>query len=296
MLSEKKEYDFVTSDRSFSSEIENILTCKICLDLITNPVQCKVCENCFCNLCINITWAKGCPMRCDNESLFSSFKKGKPNKTFTHIYDNVKIKCNECIKVMSIKKYKDHKNLCILNKFVYKFPSYQNYFSTNIPVNTDNFNNESHYKALYLNLLNEYNSLKTKYLSPSEDAFTNLSEMMKSYNIIQYVDQLQTNLVNYYQAGEVVLNQRRKDVPKGFHWKIYKYLTENCSHVASTCIPIFDCCDIAYPCVNCHNESQNCKAYAVEKIYCKRCFTDQLAWGSRICEGCHQHLAMSEIS
>ena len=67
-------------------DLENMLTCSICSDLLVNPRQCSKCENNFCQECIE-KWMKRsttCPMRCS----VPSFKESRQTNNILSIYES----------------------------------------------------------------------------------------------------------------------------------------------------------------------------------------------------------------
>ena len=75
-----KEYEIIASDTL--KEVEDIITCKICFDLLQTPLQCKTCENCYCQICL-FKWGNGCPMRCGGVEIIDYQAFEKANKIFT---------------------------------------------------------------------------------------------------------------------------------------------------------------------------------------------------------------------
>lgn len=84
--------------------IENAIICTICDGVIYDPLQCVVCENFFCRLCIE-EWQKksnSCPFKCQNFRL-------KENKMMMKILKNVKFKCsNGCSMIIPYNELKIH--------------------------------------------------------------------------------------------------------------------------------------------------------------------------------------------
>lgn len=107
-----KPYSFYT-DNLFLVNTEDLVTCKICLSIVKSPRQCKECENVCCEECL-CKWEKGCPMRCQMKSSFSTCilqNSGlsdkflsKPNKTFLLVYESIRLLCQDCLNVFDIEK------------------------------------------------------------------------------------------------------------------------------------------------------------------------------------------------
>jgi len=65
------------------------LTCKICLMLLVDPMECEVCENSFCSMCIG-SWQKRkkleCPFRC-------RLKLRKSHKVIREMLGQIVVQC-----------------------------------------------------------------------------------------------------------------------------------------------------------------------------------------------------------
>jgi len=87
-------------NKTETSNMKDLLTCPICLNILMSPVQCNKCNKCFCKICIdNYTNSKSkCPFRCDNP-LYNQ------NKFVENVLAILKFKCkNGCDKII---KYED---------------------------------------------------------------------------------------------------------------------------------------------------------------------------------------------
>ena len=90
------------------------LTCPICLNLVSNPVTCKGCDNIFCTKCIN-EWhkvSKNCPNLCVLELKPVVF-------TVANLLGKIKLKCfnykKGCHSIICYKDLKHHSNRCDYN-------------------------------------------------------------------------------------------------------------------------------------------------------------------------------------
>ncbi len=108
-------------NRASSENIIPLLICQICLQILNCPVQCDICNQCFCEFCIK-KYKNSCPYRCK----YPHFKK---NKFVNNVLSTLKFKCkNGCGKIIDYdhlakhydedcdnvdfkKKYKDLKKL-----------------------------------------------------------------------------------------------------------------------------------------------------------------------------------------
>ena len=86
-------------NKEYYNGIKDIITCLICLDIISDPVQCDKCQHCFCSKCIQN--CKKCPLRCN----YSNFT---PALLCKKLISEIEIKCvcGETIKYDNILKHK----------------------------------------------------------------------------------------------------------------------------------------------------------------------------------------------
>ena len=62
------------------------------------------------------------------------------------------------------------------------------------------------------------------------------------------------------------LQQRNPNFP-------YTIITEqSCEHETTFSVPVFECCNQAFPCKQCHNKAVKHKRGKIKEIYCKSCF------------------------
>ena len=86
-------------NKEYYNGIKDIITCLICLDIVSDPVQCDKCQHCFCSKCIQN--CKKCPLRCN----FSNFT---PALLCKKLISEIEIQCvcGEKIKYDNILKHK----------------------------------------------------------------------------------------------------------------------------------------------------------------------------------------------
>ena len=88
---------------SFYKEIESLIECAICKNIVSEPVQCLNCQNIFCKNCID-SWKKKnkqCPFRCSDNKYFKS-------KRINELLEKLIIKC-ECNQNIKYRNYFKHK-------------------------------------------------------------------------------------------------------------------------------------------------------------------------------------------
>ena len=105
--------DFDILDISFEdiinkNETENLndlITCPICLNLLISPLQCNQCNKCFCKGCIKDYEKKNnyvCPFKCENPEY-------NPNKFVNNVLSILKFKCkNGCDKIIKYDELEKH--------------------------------------------------------------------------------------------------------------------------------------------------------------------------------------------
>ena len=86
-------------NKEYYEGIKDIITCLICLEIISDPVQCDKCQHCFCSKCIKNY--KRCPLRCNNNTFIPAIVC---KKLISEI--EVKCVCGEKIKYDNILKHK----------------------------------------------------------------------------------------------------------------------------------------------------------------------------------------------
>jgi len=93
-------------NKEYYESIKETIKCSICFNIIKDPVQCDLCQHCFCSNCIKkVTF---CPYRC----LFNRFISSLICK---NLLSELKIKCS-CGTVLnydSLQKHKDENKDCL---------------------------------------------------------------------------------------------------------------------------------------------------------------------------------------
>jgi len=91
-------------NKNEAANMKDLLTCPICLNILISPVQCNICNKCFCKMCIdNYANSKNvCPFRCENP-LYN------PNKFVDNVLAILKFKCsNGCDKIIKYEELEKH--------------------------------------------------------------------------------------------------------------------------------------------------------------------------------------------
>ena len=84
-------------NKSHVENMKDLITCPICLNILLSPVQCNICNKCFCKLCIdNYNDSKNkCPFRCQ-------FPHYLENKYVNNVLSILKFKCkNGCNQIIN---------------------------------------------------------------------------------------------------------------------------------------------------------------------------------------------------
>ena len=98
--------------RIVSEDINEILLCKICLEVLDDPMECDVCNSEFCRQCIEDWYARNpaCPNRCMDAKI------QRPHKLVLEMLMNLKIKCSNtetgCNVVDTVEIIKSHEETC----------------------------------------------------------------------------------------------------------------------------------------------------------------------------------------
>ena len=102
-------------NKEFYEGIKDIITCLICLEIVSDPVQCDKCQHCFCSKCIHNY--KKCPLRCNNNTFIPAIVC---KKLISEI--EVKCVCGEKIKYDNILTHKaeECKNIDLERKNEFK--------------------------------------------------------------------------------------------------------------------------------------------------------------------------------
>ena len=86
-------------NREYYEGIKDIIICSICLNIVSDPLQCDKCQHCFCSECIRKCLQ--CPFRCINSNYTPAFLC---KKLLSEI--QIKCACGEILKYDAILKHK----------------------------------------------------------------------------------------------------------------------------------------------------------------------------------------------
>ena len=91
-------------NRNEVENMEDLITCPICLNILFSPVQCNICNKCFCKICIKNynDSRKNCPFRCINPKYLE-------NKFVNNVLSILKFKCkNGCNQIINYDNLEKH--------------------------------------------------------------------------------------------------------------------------------------------------------------------------------------------
>lgn len=159
--------DLVINKEAFKT-IESNAICSICDGIIINPIQCNICENSFCETCID-DWKKkqggnSCPFRCSNPTFKSS-------RLVKSILSNLIFKCqNQCnmqIPYLDLKSHYEENCPKLKIDFKAKYFEYKKKYEDLLIKykELENHTNSGNILRIRpnLNLKNEYKEYKSKY-------------------------------------------------------------------------------------------------------------------------------------
>jgi len=102
----------IKRDRIVTTDIKDILLCKICMEVLEDPVECSECNSAYCRNCMEIWHAKNpsCPNRCQ------PFHLQKPHKVLLQMLNTLEITCenieNGCKHICSAEAMFKHEHIC----------------------------------------------------------------------------------------------------------------------------------------------------------------------------------------
>lgn len=73
-----------------NDDIEEYLACQICLAILIEPVECKLCENAYCKKCLE-DWTKKNPNECPNRC--KPLQAGPIHRVFKTLLEKLRVKC-----------------------------------------------------------------------------------------------------------------------------------------------------------------------------------------------------------
>ena len=221
----------------------NKIICSLCKGIILEPVE-LFCEHIFCLHCLN-TWSEKLNDKCPlcNKLIY---KKPQISEEYKTILSNLKFIDNE--KNYTYYEYVNHIKLGMNSNFE-AGPLLLN--NPNDISNNISYENKVSYKCKVCG--KEYNNIiekvKNKYLEKNRE----LTEELKK--IYEYKRKLQSDIYK---------NKFNKDMPD-------TTLIDKCKHFSGNYKPIFECCNNAYGCYICHDESE-CHEYQIsKKVICLLC-------------------------
>ena len=89
------------------TNIEQELSCVVCLTLPSEPLQCQRCDSIMCKECsTSMGDRRKCPLRCKKPN----YGKVKP-KTML-LFDNLELRCEKCLKTFKCLKFAKHEAKC----------------------------------------------------------------------------------------------------------------------------------------------------------------------------------------
>ena len=209
------------------------IICNLCKGIIIEPEE-LFCEHLFCSSCLN-EWS-----------------------------EKLNDKCPLCNKVIYKKQMVSEENKNLLNnlKFIikektYTYDDYINYLKSgkinNLEAgpNIKNIENNIKYKCKVCG--KEYNNLIQSVKNKYEERNKELTRELRK--IYEYKRKLQ---------GDIYENKYGKKMPD-------TTLIDKCKHFSGNYKPIFECCNNAYGCYICHDESE-CHQYQIsKKVICLLC-------------------------
>lgn len=96
-------------------ELEDVVTCPICLLILFDPICCQNCSFVMCRNCFVSSFQKSseCPNRC------SQFKEGKLDRMASRMLNAIKLKCinEECLDKISYDRFINHITSCEYSKY-----------------------------------------------------------------------------------------------------------------------------------------------------------------------------------
>jgi len=94
-------------------QVKEELRCRICLGILWEPRECKVCETCFCGPCLDRWLASGvatCPLKCSAEPEF----KDRPHKVIRNMLAELTFHCKNslCQARIEYPRVFEHERVC----------------------------------------------------------------------------------------------------------------------------------------------------------------------------------------
>lgn len=229
------------SDKNSSSNKK--LICYICKGIIVDPIE-LFCEHIFCNTCLK-EWSNNSNNKCPscNKLIYK-----KPSVT------------EENEKLISNLKFIDNGKLFSYAEYINHITSGSNInfeagpvLVNNQNINEHNINNKNNMIYKCKSCGRDYNNIIQERRNIYEERNKQLTEELKK--IYEYKRKLQSDIYE---------NKYKKKMPD-------TTLIDKCKHFSGNYKPIFECCNNAYGCYICHDESE-CHQYQIsKKVICLLC-------------------------
>jgi hypothetical protein len=221
-------------NKEFFDSVKELLTCAICTGIIIDPKQCQTCENSFCNKCLT-KWqlkSKCCPYKC------STLVIKDCTRAIRNLLDKLVLTCPfEC--ELGIQYTYDGliKHIKACKKVQCKCPTCGTIVAEgDIKENLELIKLKEELKALQ-----EVNRKLTQ-------EKTELAEKVK-----QITKKLNTSGTSPSTESELGLKDK-------------------CEHFKGNYIPLFACCNKAYPCYICHDLESRSHSYEFSnRVICLNC-------------------------
>ena len=216
------------------------IICSLCKGIIYDPVE-LYCEHIFCSHCLN-AWSEKLNNKCPlcNKLIYKKQSISEENKL-----------------IFSLLKFSD-------NNKVYTYQEYINYLTLGKDSNSDagslllnnpnDINNDQKQKVYKCNSCGrEYDNIIQQVKNQYVERNKKLTEELRK--IYEYKRKLQSDIYE---------NKFGKKMPD-------TTLIDKCKHFSGNYKPIFECCNNAYGCYICHDESE-CHEYQIsKKVICLLC-------------------------
>ena len=216
------------------------IICSLCKGIIYDPVE-LFCDHIFCSQCLK-DWSEKLNDKCPlcNKVIYKKPSISEENKI-----------------IFSLLRFSD-------NNKIYTYPEYINYLKQGIYSNSEagqsllnnpnEINNEQNQPKYKCNVCGkEYDNIIQKVKNQYEERNKKLTEELRK--IYEYKRKLQSDIYE---------NKFGKKMPD-------TTLIDKCKHFSGNYKPIFECCNNAYGCYICHDESE-CHEYQIsKKVICLLC-------------------------
>ena len=167
-------------NRNEVENMEDLITCPICLNILFSPVQCNICNKCFCKICIkNYNDSRNkCPFRCINPKYLE-------NKFVNNVLSILKFKCkNGCNQIINYDNLEKHyEEDCDKIDFKTKYKELLIKYNA-----LKNVNNNMNYNNMNNNMMNNNNMIR------ANNTMINYNMMRNNNNIMNMENNVNNNL------------------------------------------------------------------------------------------------------